>query len=233
LDFTQTPSAEAVRFAFEFFMAAVKLLGQRWIAKHGAVPSLEWQRLLAPFAHLNPEQCAGKLVASLKPNDRGEVWPPEIADVVHMLRPKPEDHGMPPADRAFRAATQHRWIHPAVYEAAFRVGVFELRHGQAKRDDFDPVYAAVCEEAITGNTKRWQKRTTEAADLLAHERKPWVGKPEEAKLRCDMLRRCIGPIETPPKPEPVKPVNDEEFQQLQREQLDALADAAARYQGAQ
>lgn len=211
-----------------------KLLGQRWIQKHGTTPSREWVNLLAPFTHFDPQQSAAQLVKRIKPNDRGEVWPPEMADVIAMLTPRPEDHGLPTPDRAFKAAAHQTWsLHPVVFEAAHRVGVFELRMGGASRREFDQVYAQVCEEFITGRTESWQKRSN-AHQLTNRVRPAWMDKhnPGVAPFDFSALRKSLGPMPKPLTPDtPPAPVNDEDFDRLQAEQRDVLAQAAERYQG--
>lgn len=227
-----TPTA--VQFAAEFFIAIVKLLGQRWVSKHGAVPSREWQRLMARFSHLNPEEVASRLVARLKPNDRGEVWPPEMADVIVMCQPKPEDFGLPTVSEAYRDAVHGRWQrHPVVYETARRVGTFELRnHSEARsRPDFEREYAEVCAEWMAG--QRFQAPKTEQ---LEHKPLPpaWMRKHRNDVPKFDFaaLRRSLGPMPEPMKPDtPPAPINDEDFIQRQGEERAALAEAAARYQG--
>lgn len=221
--------ARTLTFATEFWIAMGKLLGQRWITKHGTMPSAEWQRLLAPFSAFDPEQSASQLVRRLQPNARGEVWPPEMADVIVMLHPRLEDHGLPSPERAYKAAAHQTWIHPAVYEAAFRVGVHELRNGEARRRDFDPVYAQVCEELMRDDMAKWQPRA-KPEQRLTQQQKPWRPlSPDEAKARCNELRELLGKMPEPMKAaEPPAPLTHEEFLERQLDGIELQA-AAARY----
>lgn len=142
-----------MQFAFEFWAAMATLFGARWIAKHGDAPSGEWQRLLARFAGMDPQALVARIAKQLKPNDRGEVWPPEMADVIAMCQPTPEEFGLPTVNEAYRDATHSRWTrHAVVYEAARRVGTFELRTvAEAKsRPAFEREYAEVCAEWMAG-----------------------------------------------------------------------------------
>lgn len=197
-----------------------KLLGQRWESKHGAVPTREWQRLLARFAHESAEQIASRIVSRLQPNGRGEIWPPEMADVIAMCQPKPEDFGLPTVNEAYRDAVHGRWSrHPVVYEAARRVGTFELRnHSEARsRPEFEREYAEVCVEWMAGRRFEGPKLNPEAQLPLQPKQRPT---PEEVRARCEEMRRVIGKLPEPIAPDvPPVPLNDVD-----------LTDSAARYQ---
>lgn len=168
-----------------------KLLGTRWVSKHGAGPSVEWQRLLARFASMDPEEVASRIVGRLKPNDRGEVWPPEMADVIAMAQPKPEDFGLPTVSEAYRDAVHGRWNrHPVVYEAARRVGTFELRNWteQRSRPAFEHEFDEVCSEWMAG--KRFEAPRAERL-----ERKPPVrARAEVAKDHIEQMRAMVGSV---------------------------------------
>lgn len=204
-------------------MAIVKLLGQRWVSKHGANPSREWQRLLAPVAHHSPELMAARLVQRLTPNARGEVWPPEMADVIVMLQPKAEDFGLPTVDQAYRDAAHLRWSrHPVVYETARRVGVHEVRTEARSRPAFEREFAEVCGEWMAG--KRFESPRRDPSEQLPMHRKRKLT-AEEARARIEDLRRAIGPIPAPPHADaPPAPLNDQEVADL--------SDLAARYRRA-
>ncbi len=171
-----------------FWSAMSKLLGDRWVLKHGAVPSREWRRLLARYATGTPGELAARIVKQLQPNGRGEVWPPEMADVIAMARPRPEDFGLPTIGDAYRDATHSRWgRHPVVFEAARRVGTFELKNrAEAKsRPDFEREYADVCAEWMAG--ARFEMPTAPRV-----EHKPVVASKETALEHIAMMKRMIG-----------------------------------------
>lgn len=162
-----------MQFAFEFWEAMVTLFGTRWIAKHGDTPSPEWQRMLSRYAAENPKAIAARIARQLKPNGRGEVWPPEMVDVVAMCQPSAEECGLPSADRAYRDASHHRWgRHPVIYETARRVGVYEVRTDARSRPDFEREYEKVCAEWMAG-------RRFEVPQVERLERKP--ADPDRAK----------------------------------------------------
>lgn len=213
-----------VAFAFEFFIAMVDLLGNRWIMTHGAKPSDEWRALLAHFVGKDPRELARRVVSQLKPNGRGEVWPPVIADVIALCRPKPEEFGIPSMDKAYRSAVRQQWIHPVVYEAARRIGGFEMRHRSEAmlRPEFEREYAEVCEEFLDG---RWTPPKPVSRERQVT--KQWR-KPSDHFLRQQFaaMRESIGPMPEPVKPEPIPPLNEEEFQSVVAQsaaERDALA----------
>lgn len=224
--------ATSLAFAFEFWIAMTALLGSRWVTKHGEEPTEEWIRLLARFAHLNPREVAANIVRQLKPNGRGEVWPPEMADVIVMLTPKPEDFGLPAVGDAYRDAAHRRWgRHPVVYETARRVGVFELRTEPRTRQAFEAEYAEVCAEWMAG--ARFEGPTPPARQLEHNLMPAWMGRyPSVGRFDFNALKRSLGPMPAPLQPDtPPPPVNDEDFQARQAEAKQALASVASRYQG--
>jgi hypothetical protein len=147
-------------------------------------------------------------------------WPPSPAEFAKLCRASAADHGLPTVSEAYRAATHNRWIHPVVYEAARRVGVFELanRSEARSRPEFEREYAAVCTEFMAGNTF-----APAPVPAVEHKRRPWQrATPDEAKARCDALRKAIGPIPAPRKAdEPAAPLNDTD--------IGIIEEAAQRY----
>lgn len=178
-----------MQFAFEFWEAMVTLFGSRWLAKHGDTPSQEWQRMLARYATENPAAIAARIARQLKPNARGEVWPPEMIDAVAMCQPTPEELGLPSVGQAYRDATHSHWgRHPVVYEAARRVGTFELRTvAEARsRPEFEREYAEVCAEWMAGaRFEAPQRVQIEAAP-------PRKASPEEVAEHLAALRAIVG-----------------------------------------
>lgn len=172
-----------------FWSAMSKLLGDRWVLKHGAAPSREWRRLLARYATGTPGELAARIVKQLQPNGRGEVWPPEMADVIAMARPRPEDFGLPTVSEAYRDATHGRWSrHPVVYEAARRVGTFELRNQpeQRSRQAFEREYSEVCGEWMAGSR-------FEIPQAPRLERKaPAKAREEVAREHIARMRQVVG-----------------------------------------
>lgn len=200
-----------IEFSFLLWIAMGKLLGTRWVIKHGTTPSIEWQRLLARFVDFNPEELAGRIVEQIKPNAQGEVWPPEMADVIAMCKPHPQDFGLPTAEQAYRAANHLRWTHPAVYETARRLGVNDVRSRTERQmfPDFEKTYEQVCNEFMQGRTSNWPKRAKPDTGV-EYQPTAWK-KPENWQERIAELKKNIGPMPAS-KPRPVsKPINDEEF----------------------
>lgn len=223
----------AIQFAAEFFIAMGKLLGQRWVSKHGAVPSQEWQRLLSRFAECDPEELAARIVQRLHPNGRGEVWPPEMADVIAMCKPNPQDFGLPTPEQAYRAANHLRWIHPVVYETARRLGVNDVRSRTERQmfPDFEKTYEQVCSEFMQGKTSNWPKRAKPETGV---EHQPNHQRPsaDVVKARCDAIRKALGPMPKPaPKPQ-IESMNDEQVSQGVIANHEELREAAARYRRA-
>lgn len=172
-----------------FWLAMTKLLGDRWVNKHGVSPSKEWRRLLGRRGAFTPGELAARIVRQLQPNTRGEVWPPELADVIVMLTPKPEDFGLPTVLDAYRDAVHSRWgRHPVVYAAANRVGTFELSRWPEKqsRPAFEREYTQVCQEWMAG--KRFDPP---AAQQLEHQ-PPQKADPETAARHLAEMRRMVG-----------------------------------------
>lgn len=228
-------TAVEIEFAFEVFIAATTLWGQRWEAKHGTTPTPEWTRMLSRYVGKNPKALVARIAGKLKPNERGETWPPEMVDALNLLKPTHEELGIPSCDQAYRAATHSRWtLHPVVYETARRVGVYELQtRGEARsKPEFEREYARVCDELMRGDTSGWQKPSDNK--LLADNRRPkHVGKyPEVPKFDFAALKRSLGPMPAPiPKDEPPAPINDEQFAAMQAAEQEAINEVAARYEG--
>lgn len=172
-----------------FWSAMSRLLGDRWVLKHGAVPSREWRRLLARYATGTPGELAARIVKQLQPNARGEVWPPEMADVIAMARPVPADFGLPTVLDAYRDAVHSRWgRHAVVYEAARRLGTYELRHWteQKSRPAFEREYAHVCQEWMAG-----ARFDAPVATQIEHQ-KPQKATPETASHYLARMRAVVG-----------------------------------------
>lgn len=176
-----------MQFAFEFWEAMVTLFGTRWIAKHGDTPSPEWQRMLPRYAAENPKAIAARIARQLKPNGRGEVWPPEMVDAIAMCRPTPEEFGLPSADEAYRDACHHRWgRHAVVYATAERVGVAEVRSDARARPQFEREYERVCAEWMAG-------ARFERPQLVQIEQRPPVkASKETAQEHIAKMRRLVG-----------------------------------------
>lgn len=69
-------------------------------------------------------------------------WPPSPAEFAALCVLE----GLPDWEEAYRLASESRWAHPVVYEAARRVGVYELRSlpESRTRGAFEKAFKAVC-----------------------------------------------------------------------------------------
>ncbi|MGE4072737.1 MAG: hypothetical protein AB7E72_16330 [Lysobacterales bacterium] len=76
---------------------------------------------------------------------------------------------MPDIDTAYRSACVSNWTHPAIYEAAKRIGTFEIRSmpESKSRPLFERAYKAVCAEVLAGAVFEVPKRPA-----IQHKPKP-------------------------------------------------------------
>lgn len=114
-------------------------------------------------------------------------WPPSPAEFAALCHPTPADLGLPDTDTAYRHACVSHWSHPAVYEAAKRIGTFEIRSWpeSKSRPLFERAYRNVCSEVMAGATFETPKRAQ-----LAHN--PVPARREVAQAAIEKLKSIVG-----------------------------------------
>ena len=112
------------------------------------------------------------------------AWPPSPAEFAALCWPD----DLPDVDTAYRRACVSHWSPAVVYEAARRVGTFELGNWPESRSRplFERVYAAVCAEWLAGQRFKVPKR----AALPVH--KPKKASAETARAEIEKIRRLLG-----------------------------------------
>ena len=90
---------------------------------------------------------------SKPPGLNGKVWPPNLPEFNSMCDPAPEDAGLPSTREAFLFACGRNWVNPAIYDAAVRVGIFELRNWPEQKSwaRFEKSYAETVGKAFRGD----------------------------------------------------------------------------------
>lgn len=114
-------------------------------------------------------------------------WPPSPAEFAALCHPTAEDLGLPDIDTAYRRACVSSWTHPAIYEAAKRVGTFEIRSmpESKSRPLFERAYKAVCAEVLAGAVFEVPKRT-------ALQHKPAPARREVAMEHLAKMKSIVG-----------------------------------------
>lgn len=117
----------------------------------------------------------------------GLGWPPVPAEFAALCHPTAAELGLPDLDTAYRHACVSNWSHPAVYEAAKRIGTFEIRSmpESKSRPLFERVYRAVCAEVLAGATFVVPKRT-------AIEHRPQPTRREVALEHLAKMKAMVG-----------------------------------------
>ncbi len=110
-------------------------------------------------------------------------WPPSPAEFAKLCQ---ASDGLPDVDTAYRRAVVAHWSHPVVYEAASRVGVFELRNWpeSKSRPAYERAYKQVCTEWRTGTRFETPKRPA-----LEHQPKPCD--PAIAKAQLEKIKAML------------------------------------------
>lgn len=116
-------------------------------------------------------------------------WPPCPAEFAALCHPTTEELGLPDMDTAYRRACVSNWTHPAIYEAAKRIGTFEIRcmPESKSRPLFERTYRAVCAEVMAGATFEIPKRTA-----IGH--KPSPVRKEVALAHLAKLKELVGSV---------------------------------------
>lgn len=160
-------------------------------------------------------------------------WPPSPSEFAALCKP---DDGLPTAQEAYQTATHGGYPHDVVFEAAQRVGQYELRHWsdtQARRE-FMPTYERVCAEWRAG--ARFPRPAVDG--LIEHSAPPRGVSPQQwaeqltaqhgrtpAQHLAD-LKSMVGSPPPPKRPRPIpadiEPMNDEEFYRQRDQQLAAI-----------
>lgn len=114
-------------------------------------------------------------------------WPPSPAEFAALCHPTEAELGLPDIDTAYRNASVSRWSHPVVYEAARRVGTFEIRNwSESKgRPLFERAFKTVCAEWMAG-------ARFEAPRRQALEHKPVPAGRETALEHLRRMRELVG-----------------------------------------
>ena len=116
-------------------------------------------------------------------------WPPSPAEFAALCHPTAAELGLPDLDTAYRHACVSNWSHPVVYEAAKRVGTFEIRSmpESKSRPMFERAYKSVCAEVLAGATFEVPKRT-------AIQHKPSPVRKEVALAHIAKLKELVGSV---------------------------------------
>lgn len=114
-------------------------------------------------------------------------WPPSPAEFAALCHPTAAELGLPDLDTAYRRACMSSWTHPAIYEAAKRIGTFEIRSmpESKSRPLFERAYKAVCAEVLAGATFEVPKRK-------ALEHRPAPAKRETALAELEKIKNMLG-----------------------------------------
>ncbi len=110
-------------------------------------------------------------------------WPPSPAEFAKLCL---DSDGLPDIDTAYRRAVVAHWSHPVVYEAARRVGVFELRNWpeSKSRPAYERAYKQVVSEWRSGTRFETPKRP-------AVEHKPQPCDPAIARAHLDKIKAML------------------------------------------
>lgn len=114
-------------------------------------------------------------------------WPPSPAEFAALCHPTAVELGLPDIDTAYRRACVSNWTHPAIYEAAKRVGTFEIRSmpESKSRPLFERAYKAVCAEVLAGAVFEVPKRK-------ALDHKPAPARREVAMEHLAKMKSMVG-----------------------------------------
>lgn len=115
-------------------------------------------------------------------------WPPSPAEFAALCRPSATKLGLPDMDTAYRHACVSNWSHPAVYEAAKRIGTFEvMTWPESKiRPLFERAYRAVCDEVLAGKVIEAPPKRT----AILHAPRP--ASRESVAQHIAELKRIVG-----------------------------------------
>lgn len=118
---------------------------------------------------------------------QSHVYCPSLPEFKALCRPNGLSDIFPPPRAAYQAACNHRYPHEVVYEAASRVGFYELesRAESSTFKSFEQEYKSVCDEYLAG--KRF---TMPVARQVTHESKP--ADPERAAEYIAKIKEQIG-----------------------------------------
>ncbi|MFT0137374.1 hypothetical protein ACEK07_04930 [Alcanivoracaceae bacterium MT1] len=125
------------------------MYGHKWTSTYGLVVAPLWEKALQLLPVERLKVALGQCIA------RPDAWPPSLPEFVALARVLPEEAGAPPADTAWREATNRSphcdwqpWSHRCVYWAAVWTGLTDLsERGQFMRRAFDREYLRALEQA--------------------------------------------------------------------------------------
>ena len=179
---SQTPSIEQILEMLFSKMAAI-------IPSMINMPNKE--DYLAMLAEMMIESGIGSMeqiekgLANMKVYSGGCQFAPPPAQFVNWCLPTAEELGLPDPQTAYEDASGGHWSHPAIFEAAKRVGTGFMRTGRSEktRPAFLKAYEDECEavrlgkvypEPQTDNLIHHEKEMSEADKARIEESKVWL-----------------------------------------------------------
>lgn len=144
------------------WIALTEIFGARFTSSYGDKPLASWAEALSGVTQLQLSRALNELVAS------GNGWPPTLPELIGLINR--DESRLPDAEEAYHLAAMKDWsVHPAVYEAARRVGVMDVV-GRPKAEVyplFKQVWRRLGEELRGGLTHNWQKPMSKANQIEA------------------------------------------------------------------
>lgn len=156
-----------------------KQFGARWTSQYGDCDDGTWAAALRGVDTPTLGNALGRVALG------GSEFPPSLPEFLAICG---RACGLPDAGSAYADACHNRWRHPVVYEAARRVGIYELRT-RAERDmlpKWREHFGSVCAAWMAG------ERYTMPEALRITRQKSVPSTPESAATHIAELRRTLG-----------------------------------------
>lgn len=176
---TAQPLQAGDRRMANLWIRLTKQFGARWASQYGDCDDGTWASALRGVDSQTLGQALGRVALS------GSEFPPSLPEFLAICG---RASGLPDAGTAYANACHNRWSHAVVYEAAKRVGIYELRT-RAERDmmpKFREHYGAVCAAWMAG------ERFSVPGALRVTRQKPAACRPEVAAAHMAKLRQALG-----------------------------------------
>lgn len=173
-----------------FWEEMTGLYGYMFTRQFGYEPTNAWSSVMVG---LTPGQIKQGISRCLEKHLKYPPNPIEFRDLC--LSPDLKSFGLLEGKEAFQHACvevgkppmSRSWHHPAIYEAALRVGISffkDARPGSYEERRFIETYQEVCEEVVSGRTFE--------VPALEHRKKEKPLPPVEAKKRAKSLKASLG-----------------------------------------
>lgn len=134
------------------------IFGGLWSSQYGQADDGTWRSALRHVSNETLADAIGRVALS------NFEFPPNLPKFLAICA---RSAGLPDSQSAYADAAMSRWSHPIVYEAARRVGVFEIRTRPERdmRPAWTEAFGLVCAEWMSG--KRFESPTSVAIEKLA------------------------------------------------------------------